>query len=48
MHDLIVMPDLAAGSLTTSEIDAVLDYAAEEKAASTRRAYVTDWADFAA
>jgi hypothetical protein len=51
MHDLIVLPDIAAGSLTTpdigrlteAEVDATMAYAAAEKAASTRKAYTTDW-----
>jgi site-specific recombinase XerD len=47
MHDLIVMPDLAAGSLTASEIDATMAYAEAEKAPATREAYASDWKDFA-
>jgi integrase len=56
MHDLIVLPDIAAGSLpalgvlTEAEVDATMAYAAAEKAASTRKAYTADWRrrDFAA
>jgi site-specific recombinase XerD len=46
MHDLIVMPDLAAGSLTASEIDATMDFAAAENAPATREAYASDFRDF--
>jgi site-specific recombinase XerD len=61
MHDLITLPDIAAGSLampypalpalgvlSEAEVDATMAFAAAEKAASTRKAYATDWADFAA
>ena len=56
MHDLIVLPDIAAGSfsmpalgtLTEAEVDATMAYAQAEKAASTRAAYASDWRDFAA
>jgi site-specific recombinase XerD len=47
MHDLIVMPDIAAGSLTAPEIDATMAYAEAEKAAATRAAYASDFRDFA-
>src|SRR6516165_10088956 len=54
MQDLIVLPDIAAGGLATlgelseAEIDATMAYAEAEKAAATRRAYASDWADFTA
>jgi hypothetical protein len=38
----------AAGALTTTEIDAAMAFAEAEKSAATRKAYATDWADFAA
>jgi site-specific recombinase XerD len=54
MHDLIVLPDIDAGSpamlgvLTKAEVDATMAYAAAEKAPATREAYASDWRDFAA
>jgi site-specific recombinase XerD len=47
MHDLIPLGS-PAGALTTAEIDATMAYAEAEKSAATRRAYASDWADFAA
>jgi hypothetical protein len=47
MHDLITL-NPAPGSLTVAEIDATMAYAEAEKAASTRRAYESDWHDFTA
>jgi hypothetical protein len=50
LHDLIPLgPALPAlGALTEAEIDATMAYAEAEKSAATRRAYQSDWADFAA
>ena len=50
MHDLIPLdPALPAlGMLTAAEIDATMAYAEAEKALATRRAYASDWRDFAA
>jgi site-specific recombinase XerD len=47
MHDLTPLSP-AAGSLTTAEIDLAMHFAENEKSASTRKAYATDWRDFAA
>jgi site-specific recombinase XerD len=47
MHDLIPIDSIAAGALTTAEIQATMDYAEAEKAASTRIAYDSDFKDFA-
>jgi site-specific recombinase XerD len=48
LHDLIPL-DPALGMLTEAEVDATMAYAqAEKKARATRRAYATDWRDFAA
>ena len=44
---LIDAPELSS-ALTTAEIDATMGYAAAETAQATRRAYQSDWADFAA
>jgi integrase len=46
VHDLIPSP--AAGALSTAEIDLAMHFAENEKSASTRKAYATDWKDFAA
>jgi hypothetical protein len=50
VHDLIPLdPALPAlGVLTEAEVDATMAYAQAEKAQATRRAYATDWRDFAA
>ena len=50
MHDLIPLdPALPAlGELTEAEVEATMAYAQAEKAQATRRAYATDWRDFAA
>jgi integrase len=48
VHDLIPLSPAAAGALTTAEIDLAMRFAENEKAASTRRAYASDWKDFAA
>jgi site-specific recombinase XerD len=48
MHDLTLIDPALPGALTVAEIDVTLAYAEAEKAAATRRAYETDWADFAA
>ena len=50
MHGLIAFdPAMPAhGMLTEAEVDATMAYAQAEKAASTRAAYASDWADFAA
>ena len=48
MHDLIPLGPLLPGALTTAEIDATVAYAEAEKAQATRRAYASDWRDFAA
>jgi site-specific recombinase XerD len=50
LHDLIPLdPALPAlGVLTEAEVDATMAYAQNEKAQATRRAYATDWRDFAA
>jgi integrase len=46
MHDLITIEPGVTGSLTTSEIASVFAYAENEKAASTRQAYASDWKHF--
>ena len=51
MHDLISLgPEAlpALGMLTEAEVDATMAYAEAEKALATRRAYASDWRDFAA
>ena len=50
MHDLIPLdPALPAlGVLSDAEVDATMAFAAAEKAQATRKAYASDWADFAA
>src|SRR5215472_3321442 len=48
MHDLIILPQSLPSALTPAEIDATMAFAAAEKSAATRRAYATDWRDFAA
>lgn len=48
MHDLIVLEPSLIGALTTDEIDQTIRYAQNEKSAATRRAYASDWKDFAA
>ena len=48
MHDLIPLDLALPGALTTAEIDATMAYAGAEKALATRRAYQSDWVDFAA
>jgi site-specific recombinase XerD len=48
MHDLTLLDPARAGALTVAEIDATIAFAENEKAASTRRAYASDWADFTA
>jgi site-specific recombinase XerD len=48
MHDLIPLPAVQPGALTTAEIDAAMAFAEAEKSAATRKAYASDWADFAA
>jgi integrase len=48
MHDLIPLNDPALpGVLTDAEIDTAMDFAAAEKAASTRKIYARDWECFA-
>ena len=52
MHDLIPLPDIAAGSLPTlgalteAEVERVLGYAEASKAAESLRAYRIDFHDF--
>jgi site-specific recombinase XerD len=54
MHDLIVLEPAAAGVLTTAnaltqlEAEAVLEFAENAKAPASRRAYASDFRDFAA
>jgi site-specific recombinase XerD len=48
MHDLTLIDPALPGALTVAEIDVTMAYAEAEKAAATRRAYESDWADFAA
>jgi len=48
MHNLIPLPAVEPGALTTAEIDATMAFAEAEKSAATRKAYALDWADFAA
>ena len=48
MQDLTLLDPALPGSLTVAEIDATMANATAEKAAATRRAYASDWADFAA
>ena len=50
MHDLIPLdPALPAiGVLSEAEVDATMAFAANEKAQATRKAYASDWRDFAA
>jgi site-specific recombinase XerD len=48
MHDLIPLGPALPGALTIAEIDATMAYAEAEKALATRRAYQSDWRDFAA
>jgi hypothetical protein len=43
MHDLTLLDPVPAGALTVAEIDATIAFAENEKAASTRRAYASDW-----
>ena len=47
MHDLIPAT-LAPDALTVVEIEAVMGFAENAKAAGTRRAYASDFADFSA
>jgi hypothetical protein len=47
MHDLITLDALSPGALTVAEIDATMAYAEAEKAVATRRAYASDWHQFA-
>jgi integrase len=46
MHDLIVLPDGSAGSLTTSEITSTMGYAEADQSPATKQAYASDWRDF--
>jgi len=50
LHDLIPLdPALPAlGVLSEAEVDATMAFAANEKAQATRKAYASDWRDFAA
>ena len=48
MHDLIPTGPALAGALTMAEIDATMAFAEASSSPATRRAYATDWADFAA
>jgi site-specific recombinase XerD len=48
LHDLTLIDPALPGALTIAEIDATMAYAEAEKAESTRRAYASDWRDFAA
>jgi integrase len=48
MHDLTLIDSALPGALTVAEIDATMGYAAAEKAAATRKAYDSDWANFTA
>ena len=46
MNDLALLRPELPGALTTAEIDATMAYAENEKSASTRAAYASDWKDF--
>jgi site-specific recombinase XerD len=48
MHDLIAIEPAMLGELTVAEIEQTLRYAEAEKSEATRRAYESDWRDFAA
>jgi site-specific recombinase XerD len=48
MHDLITVEALPPGALTTAEIDAAMGYAEAQQSPATKRAYASDWSDFAA
>jgi hypothetical protein len=54
LHDLTILGPATAGALTTAdaltqlEAEAVLEFAENAKAAASRRAYDSDWRDFAA
>ena len=54
MYDLTILDPAAPGALTTAdaltpiEAEAVLEFAENAKAAASRRAYASDWQDFAA
>jgi len=43
MHNLIPLPAVEPGALTTAEIDATMAFAEAEKSAATRKAYALDW-----
>ena len=43
MNDLALLRPELPGALTTAEIDATMAYAENEKSASTRAAYASDW-----
>lgn len=43
MHDLIPLDRTPIGSLSTADVKSVLGYAQASKAASTRKAYASDW-----
>jgi integrase len=44
---LITIDAMPPGALTTAEIDATMEFAANEKAEATRAAYASDWKQFA-
>jgi hypothetical protein len=46
LHDLITIDAVPPGALTTAEIDATMEFAANEKAEATRAAYDSDWRQF--
>jgi len=48
MHDLIPVDALPSGALTTAEIDAAMGYAEAQQSTASKRAYASDWQDFAA
>jgi integrase len=47
LHDLTLIDPALPGALTIAAIDATMAYAGAEKAENTRRAYESDWRDFA-
>jgi site-specific recombinase XerD len=46
LHDLITIDAMPPGALTTAEIDATMEFAANEKSEATRAAYDSDWKQF--
>jgi hypothetical protein len=46
MHDLMIIDPAVPGAVARAEIDRVAGYLENEKAASTRACYLSDWLDF--